>query len=104
MGWNNSWREEIEKTIEDEMEWDEYAGEEEEENYEIAEEKKEKNKSNEFFEKLGFIPLINNKVIKILYDLIDNKEKTIKFNDDLLKKSLEYSNNLNKLLKENKLI
>ena len=96
--------EKIEKTIEDEMEEDEYAGEEEEENYEIAEEKKEKNKSNEFFEKLGFIPLINNKVIKILYDLIDNKEKTIKFNDDLLKKSLEYSNNLNKLLKENKLI
>ena len=96
--------EKIEKTFEDDLEEDEYAEEEDEENYQIAEEKKVKNKSNEFFEKLGFIPLINNKVIKILYDLIENKEKTIKFNDDLLKKSLEYSNNLNKLLKENKLI
>ena len=95
--------EKIEKTIEDEMEEDEYAEEEDEENYEVAEEKKEKNQSNEF-ENLGFIPLINNKIIKILYELIENKEKTIKFNDDLLKKSLEYSNNLNKLLKENKLI
>ena len=93
-----------EKTIEDDYEEDEYASQEEEENYESPDENAKNNKSNGFDEKINFILLINNKVIKKLFELYEYKVKTIKFNDDLVKKSLEYSNNLNKLLKENKLI
>ena len=101
---SESEEEKHEKTNKDDNEEDKYASQEEEENYEYPEESAKNNKSNEVDEKINFMLLINNKVIKKLVDLYINKEKTIKFNDDLVKKSLEYSNNLNKLLKENKLI
>ena len=91
-----------ERNLEDDYEEDEYAEEEEEANYEIAEENK--NKSEDKGEKIKFVPLINSIVIKKLFELYENKQKIINFNNDLLKESIEYSNNLVKFLKENKLI
>ena len=94
-----------EKNMEDNYEEDEYAEEEEEENYEIAEEKNLKNgKINNKKEKVNFVPLINSIVIKKLFELYENKKNIINFNNELFEKSREYSNNLEKFLKENKLI
>ena len=94
-----------EKNMEDNYEEDEYAEEEEEENYEIAEEKNLKNeKINNINEKVNFVPLINSIVIKKLFELYENKKNIINFNNELFEKSREYSNNLEKFLKENKLI
>ena len=95
--------EKIEKNLEDDYEEDEYAEEEEEENYEIAEEKINGNLGYKS-EKIKFVPLINNIVIKKLFEIYENKQKIINFNNDLLKESIEYSNNLEKFLKENNLI
>ena len=95
--------EKIEKNLEDDYEEDEYAEEEEEENYEIAEEKVN-GCSKDKREKTKFVPLINNIVIKKLFEVHENKQKIINFNNDLLKDSIDYSNNLEKFLKENKLI
>ena len=92
-----------EKDFEDNYEEDEYAEEEEEENYEIAEENMNNNKL-ENDEKIKFVPLINSIVINKLFELYENKRQIINFNNDLLNKSIEYSNNLEKFLKENKLI
>ena len=102
---SESEEEKKEKNMEDNYEEDEYAEEEEEENYEIAEEKNSKNeKINGINEKINFVPLINNKVIKKLFDLYENKKNIINFNNELFEKSRDYSNNLEKFLKENKLI
>ena len=91
--------------MEDNYEEDEYAEEEEEENYEIAEEKNLKNEGiNNINEKINFVPLINDKVIKKLFELYENKKNIINFNNELFEKSRDYSNNLEKFLKENKLI
>ena len=95
--------EKIEKNFEDDFEEDEYAEEEEEENYELAEDNKIEGKDDKR-EKIKFVPLINSKVIEKLIELYENKQNIINFNNDLLKKSTDYSNNLEKLLKENKLI
>jgi len=95
--------EKIEKNLEDDYEEDEYAEEEEEENYEIAEEKVN-GWSKDKREKTKFVPLINNVVIKKLFEVHENKQKIINFNNDLLKDSIDYSNNLEKFLKENKSI
>ena len=92
-----------EKDFEDNYEEDEYAEEEEEENYEIAEENMNNNKL-ENDEKIKFVPLINSIVINKLFELYENKRSIINFNNELLNKSIEYSNNLEKFLKENKLI
>ena len=92
-----------EKNFEDDYEEDEYAEEEEEETYEYAEENKN-GKSEEKSEKIKFVPLINSIVIKKLFELHENKQNIISFNNNLLKESIEYSNNLEKFLKENKLI
>ena len=62
------------------------------------------NNKSEDEEKIKFVPLINNIVINKLFELYENKQKIINFNNDLLKQSIEYSNNLEKFLKENKLI
>ena len=99
---SESEEEKKEKDFEDNYEEDEYAEEEEEENYEIAEENM--NNKSEDDEKIKFVPLINNIVINKLFELYENKQKIINFNNDLLKQSVEYSNNLEKFLKENKLI
>ena len=102
---SESEEEKKEKNMEENYEEDEYAEEEEEENYEIAEEKNSKNeKINGINEKINFVPLINNKVIKILFELYENKKNIINFNNELFEKSRDYSNNLEKFLKENKLI
>ena len=94
-----------EKDFEDNYEEDEYAEEEEEENYEYAEENNKINgKSDDKDGKIRFVPLINNKVITKLFELYEKKQNIINFNNDLLKKSKDYSNNLEKLLKENNLI
>ena len=95
--------EKIEKNFEDDFEEDEYAEEEEEENYELAEDNKIEGKDDKR-EKIKFVPLINSKVIEKLIELYENKQNIINFNNDLLKKTTDYSNNLEKLLKENKLI
>ena len=99
-----------EKDLEENYEEDEYAEEEEEE--EIKKDKKEMNGNNRYNEdkfinkdeKIKFIPLINNQVIKKLFELYENKQKTINNNNQLLKESMEYSNNLDKFLKNLKLI
>lgn len=100
-----------EKDLEENYEEDEYAEEEEEEE-EIKKDKKEMNGNNRYNEdkfnnkdeKIKFIPLINNQVIKKLFELYENKQKTINNNNQLLKESMEYSNNLDKFLKNLKLI
>ena len=61
-------------------------------------------KFNNKDEKIKFVPLINNQVIKKLFELYENKQKTINNNNQLLKESMEYSNNLDKFLKNLKLI
>ena len=95
----------IEKNFEDDYEEDEYAEEEEEENYETADESKSKtDKFDDFEGNIKFNLLINNKVIKKLFELNETKQKIITFNNELLKNSMEYSNGLEKFLKENKLI
>ena len=99
-----------EKDLEENYEEDEYAEEEEEE--EIQKDKKEMNGNNRYNEdkfinkdeKIKFVPLINNQVIKKLFELYENKQKTINNNNQLLKESMEYSNNLDKFLKNLKLI
>ena len=102
---SESEEEKKEKNMEDNYEEDEYAEEEEEENYEIAEEKNLKNEGiNNINEKINFVPLINDKVIKKLFELYENKKNIINFNNELFEKSRDYSNNLEKFLKENKLI
>ena len=95
----------IEKNFEDDYEEDEYAEEEEEENYETADESKSKtDKFDDSEGNIKFNLLINNKVIKKLFELNEAKQKIITFNNELLKNSMEYSNGLEKFLKENKLI
>ena len=94
----------IEKNFEDDYEEDEYAEEEEEENYETADESKSKtDKFDDSEGNIKFNLLINNKVIKKLFELNEAKQKIITFNNELLKNSMEYSNGLEKFLKENKL-
>ena len=99
----NEEEERKEKDFEDNYEEDEYAEEEEEENYEIAEENMNNNKL-ENDEKIKFVPLINSIVINKLFELYENKRSIINFNNELLNKSIDYSNNLEKFLKENKLM
>jgi hypothetical protein len=95
----------IEKNFEDDDAEDEYAEEEEEENYETADESKSKtDKFDDSEGNIKFNLLINNKVIKKLFELNETKQKIITFNNELLKNSMEYSNGLEKFLKENKLI
>ena len=95
----------IEKNFEDDYEEDEYAEEEEEENYETADESKSKtDKFDDSEGNIKFNLLINNKIIKKLFELNETKQKIITFNNELLKNSMEYSNGLEKFLKENKLI
>jgi len=102
---SESEEEKKEKNMEDNYEEDEYAEEEEEENYEIAEERNLKNERiNGMDEKINFVPLINDKVIKKLFELYENKKNIVNFNNELFEKSRDYSNNLEKFLKENKLI
>ena len=98
------------KDLEDYYEEDEYAEEEEEE--EDKNKNKTKNNENGIIEenninkndKINFIPLINNHVIKKMFELYENKQKTINFNNQLLKDSMDYSSNLEKFLKNHKLI
>ena len=55
-------------------------------------------------EKIKFTKLVNDEVIKKIFDLYENKQKTISNNNQLLKESIEYSNKLNKFLKSLRLI
>ena len=97
--------EKFEKNFEDDYEEDEYAEKEEEESYEFAEDiKNEEDKLEDKDDKINFVPLINSEVLNKLLEIYDNKENIINFNNELLKKSTDYSYNLEKLLKENKLI
>ena len=98
------------KDLEDNYEEDEYAEEEEEEEDKNGTKIKnnvkgiiEENNINKN-DKINFIPLINNQVIKKIFELNENKQKTININNQLLKDSMEYSTNLEKFLKNHKLI
>ena len=98
-----------EKDLEDNYEEDEYAEEEEEEGDEYNKEMNGINKYNEGKllikeEKIKFTKLVNDEVIKKIFDLYENKQKTISNNNQLLKESIEYSNKLNKFLKSLRLI
>ena len=103
-----------EKDLEEKYEEDEYAEEEEEEE-EIKKQIKNINEisringnSEEKFsnkeDKIKFIPLINNQVIKKIFEINENKQKIINNNNQLLKESMEYSNNLEEFLKSHNLI
>ena len=102
------------KDLEQNYEEDEYAEEEEEEEEKKSIKKKEingykKNMEEKYVnnnkdEKIKFIPLINNQVIKKIFEINENKQKIINYNNQLLKESMEYSNNLEKLFKEHKLL
>ena len=98
------------KDFEKNYEEDEYAEEEEEQ-----EEKNEKNINDDHKgiidekfiikeEKIKFTPLINNQVIKKIFEIYENKQKIINSNNELLKESKEYSNILEKVLKDYNLI
>jgi hypothetical protein len=98
------------KDLETNYEKDEYAEEEEEE-----EEKKEKKVNDDIKgiidekfiikeEKIKFIPLINNQVIKKIFEINDNKQMIINNNNQLLKDSKDYSRKLEKTLKDHKLL
>ena len=98
------------KDFEKNYEEDEYAEEEEEQ-----EEKNEKKINDDHLgiidekfiikeEKIKFSPLINNQVIKKIFELYENKQKIINSNNELLKESKEYSNKLEKVLKDHNLI
>ena len=98
------------KDFEKNYEEDEYAEEEEEQ-----EEKNEKKINDDYLgiidekfiikeEKIKFSPLINNQVIKKIFELYENKQKIINSNNELLKESKEYSNKLEKVLKDHNLI
>ena len=101
------------KDLEENYEEDEYAEEEEEEEEKKSLKKKEINgytknteerNINNKNEKLKFMPLINNQVIKKLFEINENKQKIINNNNQLLKESIDYSNYLEKLLKEHQLL
>ena len=101
------------KDLEEIYEEDEYAEEEEEEEERKSIKKKEINGYNKNFEekyinykdeKIQMVPLINNQVIKKIFEIYQNKQKIINNNNQLLKVSMEYSKNLEKLLKEHKLL
>ena len=98
------------KDFEKNYEEDEYAEEEEEQ-----EEKNDKNINDDHKgiidekfiikeEKIKFTPLINNQVIKKIFEIYENKQKIINSNNELLKESKEYSNILEKVLKDYNLI
>ena len=62
------------------------------------------NIENENEEKIVFPIIINNEIIKKLFELYENKQKNVKYNNLLLKESREYSYNLEKFLKEHNLL
>ena len=62
------------------------------------------NIENENEEKIVFPIIINNEIIKKLFELYENKQKNVKYNNLLLKESREYSNNIEKFLKEHNLL
>ena len=94
-------------SIEDNCEEDEYAEVEDEEYIDAGKEnnnnKNKKIKEENAFDK-KFVPLINEEIIKKLFELYNSKQKIIKFNNDLLEDAIKYSDNLEKFLKDNKLI
>ena len=58
----------------------------------------------EIKENIFFDLIINNEIIKDLFEQNDKKQEQVKYNNKLLKESKDYSNNLEKLLKEHHLI
>ena len=99
--------EEKDSEKEEEEDADEYAEEEEEKkekNEIIEEDNEDKEKNLEIKENINFQQLINNEIIQKLFQQNKKKEKNVKYNNQLLVQSKEYSNNLEKLLKEHKLI
>lgn len=88
-----------EKDTEENYEEDEYVDEEEE----IIDEDVKVNKANKE-EKIKFMPLINNQVIKKIFEIYEKRQEIIKSNNQLTIESMNYSNELDKFLKFHKLI
>ena len=96
-----------EKDFEDNYEEDEYAEEEEEEKKVIPREIIDEDAKMVIINKdsnLKFTPLINNNVIKKIFEIYDNKQKIIDDNIQLLKISKDYFMTLENFLKTHKLI
>ena len=97
------------RDFEDNYEEDEYAEEEEEDEEKNGEKREIKDEDFKISivnidEKIKFTPLINKQVIKILFELNENKQNTINNNNQIFKDSKEYSDGLEKFLKDHKLI
>ena len=85
---------------------DEYAENEDEEYVDGSNENNNsnKNENKKCDKEIKFVRLINDEIIKKIFEINNSKQKIIKFNNDLLDDAINYSNNLEKFLKENKLI
>ena len=97
------------RDFEDNYEEDEYAEEEEEDEEKNGEKREIKDEDFKISivnidEKIKFTPLINKQVIKKLFELNENKQNTINNNNQIFKDSKEYSDGLEKFLKDHKLI
>ena len=97
------------RDFEDNYEEDEYAEEEEEDEEKNGEKREIKDEDFKLSivnidEKIKFTPLINKQVIKKLFELNENKQNTINNNNQIFKDSKEYSDGLEKFLKDHKLI
>ena len=91
-----------EKDDEDNYEDDEYVDEEEEEKEDIDENGKSQKTNKD--ETIKFTPLINNQIIKKIFEIYENRQEVINSNNQLTIESMNYSNELGKFLKLHKII
>jgi hypothetical protein len=108
--------EDFDEYVEEEDIEDDSENEEEEDKDEYEEETEKNNDKNkidedidykenlEIKENIIFEQIINNEIIKDLFEQNEIKQKNVKYNNNLLKQSKDYSYNLEKLLKEYNLI
>ena len=97
--------EEIEFDKEEEEDEDEFAEEDEEENKNAIDEDADENKGNlEIKENIVFKDLINNEIMDKLNEQNKKTQENVKYNNKLLSESKKYSDDLQKTLKDYKLI
>jgi hypothetical protein len=97
--------EEIEFDKEEEEDEDEFAEEDEEENKNAIDEDADENQENlEIKENIVFKYLINNEIMNKLNEQNKKTQENVKYNNKLLNESKKYSDDLQKTLKDYKLI
>ena len=97
--------EEIEFSKEEEEDEDEFAEEDEEENKNAIDEDVDENQENlEIKENIVFKDLINNEIMDKLNEQNKKTQENVKYNNKLLNESKKYSDDLQKTLKDYKLI